>query len=325
MSKENTNIVNEYKNEDECPHEPGTEEYWQESWAFFVWDTIQEVYVFLRLSQVPNKDGGQSTVWLNAWTPEYTFHHSNDALPFGERTKTSLTSGQNLCRYEYDGNHNWQVNHSEVSMNLVMKDKHAGMDFWTKNDDTMASNIAREHTESNGPVTGTVTVKGKSYEINGTGWRDHSWSHRDWNIFRVHRGFMAIFEDMSIYSFSLVNSAGELVRNAVINREGQPPEGISDYEITAYMSEDGVSNKGGTLAITIDGERQLIEFEPVGKASVSMIYHFPCVDTPCKVRMGDKVGVGFSETSHRTQGGTERPRIFPSTHGIIDNGLHKRY
>ena len=91
---------------DERPHHPGPEELWQESWAFFLWDTDSNVYAFLRVSQVPNWRGGHSTVMLTVWTPHHLYRFSDDVIPLNRNdvAETSITAGNGLCRYSFLGN-----------------------------------------------------------------------------------------------------------------------------------------------------------------------------------------------------------------------------
>src|SRR5271156_1098087 len=120
--------VHFYEAADECPHAPNSEELWQESWALFVWDPEQQVFIFLRLGQEPNRGSGYTSAWINVWTPEYIFKHTDYSIPFNlsNRTEDSLSAGKGLCQYKYDGKHNWTVTAHEVQVNLSMRDNHPG-------------------------------------------------------------------------------------------------------------------------------------------------------------------------------------------------------
>src|SRR5271163_4362902 len=80
---------------DECPHAPDDEPLWQESWALFVWDPKQRVFVFLRLGQEPNRGAGYTSAWINVWTPEYLLKHTDDSIPIkpGDSQERSFSAG----------------------------------------------------------------------------------------------------------------------------------------------------------------------------------------------------------------------------------------
>lgn len=318
--------IHAYHPNEECPHTAGGEELWSESLAIMLWDTGQDVYVFLHLTQEPNNNTGYTTVWLNAWTPEYTYHHSDDRIPFkqGDVTKTSLTAGDNLCRYEFDGRHHWTVSDKDVDIKLVMEDYHPGFGYYPEESATMQESTQKEHIEDTGWIRGTVTIKGTAYQVAGEGWRDHSWGKRDYQSLYSHRANYAIFgQELNFFAVTVVARGGHRVRQGLVVK-GDTLELNNDFSIVAYLDEDGISHCGGKLIANIDGKSQTIEFKPVGKAVINYHQGVAICDSMCKVTMGDKVGVGLMETSMRAQGGSERPRIFPDSAAILENGIYPR-
>jgi hypothetical protein len=316
--------VHLYSGSDECPHAPDNDPYWQESVVLYAWDTEQKVYVFLRLSQEPHRGDGFTTVWLNAWTPEFTYKHTDDSVPFvtGDRTETSLSSGHGLCRYAYDGKHQWSVNDGDVQIRLTMEDYHPGFGYWPASAGSLVEEAGRNHIEATGWTIGSVTVKGKTYEVAGTGWRDHSWGKRIWAGFRAHRFCSALFgRDFNLFALTFIGADGRMAKFGTLVR-GDTIQATNDFSIIAYVGEDGVSNCGGRLTLRLDGETHLFEWALVGKSAISLHHGVPICDGMCDVTWGDKRGVGVFETSHRAQGGSEKPNIFPDSLGIMENGLY---
>ena len=321
-----TGTVEFFEGEDECPHAPEPEELWQESFVIYTWDVEQEVYVFFRIAQTPNRAGGTSTVWLNVWTPELTYKHTDDSIAFDDRgrTKTKLAIGGDLCSYEYKGNHHWQLNDPEydVQADLVFVDDHLGVNYFPKDEGTFIKEAARDHIQGGGQVSGTVKIQGKEYQVSGPGWRDHSWGPRDWTKFRAHRFYPAMFgKDLNFFNISFIGDDGALVKYGLVVREDSV-QFFQDFSIIAYMGEDGISNCGGRVTLELDGEQLVIDYEPLGKAAVNLVHGGQCVDTMCRVRMGNRIGVGVAETSERAQGGEKVPFVLPSSPGILDNGIH---
>jgi hypothetical protein len=318
---------------DECPHTPGKEELWQESWVLEVWDPDSDVYVFLRMGVNPNLQGGLSSAWLMAWTPEHMYKHTDDSLPYSatQRTDNSilngLPDGKGFCKYEYNGQHVWTVSDPRhgVNINLTVTDDYPGVGYFKASSGALVKEMAGNHIETTSKVTGSVEVAGKHHDIAGIAWRDHSWGVRNWAGVRAHRGFLALFgDDLHVFMVTFLGKDGKLSKNGVIIRHNKTIEFTEDFEITAYIGEDGASNSGGQVSITIDGERKIIDFIPQGKSSINWNHGFACVDNMCKVKMGDLVGVGLAETSSNPQGGMEVPRAFDSSPGVVENGLYPR-
>lgn len=315
-----------FEPKDECPHQADSEELWQESVVLYLWDVEQEVYVFLRMAQLPNKGGsGVGVVWLNAWTPDYQYKHSSDSIPFSDCkvTEDSIMADNGLCRYQYTGDHVWQVKDKEVEIDLVMKDYHQGLAYFA-NTSSSVQNVVKNHIEATGWVEGTVKIKGKKYTVGGQGWRDHSWGKRDWFMIRCHRFYPAMFgKDLNIFNMTFVGDDGNFVKNAVIIKEDSV-QFCQDFEVVAFMGEDGVSNCGGKVTIELDGKTEVLNYEMIGQSAVSMNFGFPCVDGMCKVTMGDRVGVGVSETSTNPHWGHKDPFVYniPTSWGIMENGIY---
>ena len=308
---------------DECPHTPGTEEQWQESFVLFMWDMEQKVYVFLRIGQEPNRDKGYTAIWLNVWTPEHTYHHTDIRVPMsaGDRTATSLTSAGGLCRYEFDGAHQWSVKDNDVVVKLTLKDDHPGFGYWPESAGSLTNETAKCHIEGTGITTGTVTLKGKTYQVKGTGWRDHSWGKRNWNGILTHRGIGAMFgKDFNFMGINFIGADGKKVKFGSVTR-GDTIRAVDDFRVVSYVDEDGISNLGGKVLVRFAGEIHVLEFSMLAKGAISLHQNFACVDTMCTVTDGDRVGVGFFETTHNAMGGSMRPNIFPDSMGILDNGI----
>jgi hypothetical protein len=308
---------------DEVPHVPGEHPLWQESFVLMLWDVERSVYGFFRVSQVPNR--GIATAWLNIWGPGFMYKNTNVELPLkaGDVTQSSISVGGGLCRYSYEGAHHWGVNDPQAGVfaELVIRDAHQGLCFYPDADSNFVAEATGSHIEAPGHVTGLVTVAGTRYAVSGTGWRDHSWGKRNWAGIRAHRFYSANFgEAMHVACISYVGDDGHLSKNGLVVRNGEV-EFTRDFTIVAYIDEDGVSNRGGTLEVKVSGDAFQLVFEPIGNAAISFIERFPCVNALCRVRMGDKVGVGVSETSNNAQGGSQRPFVFPSSRGVIDSGF----
>lgn len=308
---------------DECPHRPGPEPMWQESMVLYVFDVTQGVYVYMRVSHEPNRGPGYTTVWLSVWTPEYIYKRTDDSIPrkHGDIGEKFLSPGAGLCRYEYDGTHKWQLSDGETQLRVSLEDYHPGFGYYNQDAGFLITDVCPRHIEATGWVTGTVTLKGKTYQIAGQGWRDHSWGPRDWRGILAHRFYPALFgRDFNFFCVTMLGRNGTMAKFGTVVR-GDTVQAANDFDIIAYIAEDGVSNHGGRVTLRFDGETRVLEYEPFDKGAISLHQDLPCVDTMCRVRMGERVGVGVAETTNRPQGGTGQLFVFPNSPAILADGI----
>jgi hypothetical protein len=138
----------------------------------------------------------------------------------------------------------------------------------------------------------------------------------------AHRFYPALFgPEFSFFGLTMLGVDGRMAKFGTTIR-GDTVEATSDFDIVAYIGEDGVSNMGGEVTLRIDGRKHHLRYQPIGKGVVSFHHNFPCVDTPCLVTMDGKQGVGFAETSNRAQGGTQRPFVLSDSRCVLENGLY---
>jgi len=327
MKVKGAGAIRFFENKDECPQVPGDDPYWQDSFVLNLWDTENGVYALLRVSQVPNRDGGLATTWLNIWTPDYLYKNTQVKLPLrpGDRQPNALSVGGGLCRYHFDGRHNWSVKDEEngVSAELTLTDAHPGMCFYPQADDHFLRETTANHIEASGEVTGKVSVQGRAFNVQGPGWRDHSWGRRVWSGIRAHRFFSASFGDaLRIACLSYIGDDGQWIKNGTIISDGEV-QYTNDFTVTAFMGEDATGNRGGDVILNHEGQSLHLWFEPVAKGVVSLIDGFPCVNSMCRVYLGNQVGVGMAETSNNALGGTTRPFVFSAAGAVLENGLFR--
>lgn len=316
-----------FEEKDEKNHTPDVAKHWQESVVLYFWDPDRDVYSFVRIGRAPNKDGGLMIAWLNAWTPDYMYTYHTDSAPLlpDSVTDNSVSIDSNRGTYEFlgKGQHRFTINDKDVEVDLVITDDYPGIGFFPRNAGTLVDNSSKHHIESIGNVTGRVSIKGKQYEVSGRGWRDRSWGPRDWQTWRCHRGYIALFEGVYVYALTFLGDDGKLFKVATII-QNNTIQFIDQFEITAYVGEDGISNSGGLVTFEIENQQQQLEFKPVAKATTNMVDGVAVTDSMCRVKWGNKMGTGFAETTHHSQGGEEQPFIFPESHSVLKNGIHPR-
>ena len=312
----------EYGPEEEGPREIGAHQLWQDSVVLVWWDSGQRVGGMHRIGHEPNtKAGPKVTLWNHIWSPDYVFKRADslDLRP-GDRTERSFNCGDDSCRFEYTDHAIWRINEAELHAELHVRDSHTPVDIYPKTG-SLATDVAPNHMDVGGRITGELTIKGKSYTIDGLAFRDHGWGLRDWSKFVGHRWVAGTLESGTSFLAQTFHSANdELVRFGCIIRDNKLTY-ASHVDVVIYLEPDGLTNRGGYAEMTLTtGETIRIDCEPVVKGMVSWIHGIACVDTLCEIEVDGVPGICDFETTNNALRGSHEPKL--AINGIVENGLH---
>lgn len=312
----------EYGPEDEGPHTPGNDEFWQESVVLYWWDQRQNIGGFHRIGhEVNRKDGPRVTFWNNIFTPDCIFKRDVE-LPLreGDRPPNGFNCGDDSCTFEYTDHAIWKINEADVKAELHVHDEHTPIDIYPKTG-ALGTDVAPNHMEVGAKVTGTLLFNGKEYQVNGLAFRDHGWGVRHWDTFVSHRWIAGVGEGFSFLALTFHSSDDVLARFGCLIRDHKLTY-ASEVDVVAYLEPDGLTHRGGYLDMTLTtGEQLHIECTPLQKGLVSWIHGIACVDTLCKVKMGDLEGICDFEMTNNAQRGSHRPAM--AINGVVDNGMNK--
>lgn len=184
----NTDILHPAKKHDQ----------WNESFYFNWYDQKQQICSFTRIGLTPNTN--QKNMFLFFMFPQrkklgMRKNESLGELPLEENLQLSVDElsftrkeSEKEWHLSYDGTlvnpyqeHNASV---PVQFDLDFVGLHPIFNYrdcpLSKVQEKLSQNVASEHLEQYGKVTGTLTVADEHYEINALGERDHSWGVRNW-------------------------------------------------------------------------------------------------------------------------------------------------
>jgi hypothetical protein len=307
---------------DEVPHKPGSDRDWQESVVLYVWDTEQQCYVFFRIGHEPNQGAsGSIAIWCNIWA-DGQYYKNTEALPLrAEDRLADGFGGGGKMNYRYDGKHHWTYRDGEIAADLVMEDRHAPFDFLPVHHNL--GEVAANHIEATGNVSGTITFKGKTVKVsNATGHRDHSWGVRRWESMLTHRWAPAIFgPDFVTHALAMLAPDGTLTQFGYIIRDDTliVPKDVS---VVCLIEADGMTNRGGVVNYTFEsGEPLEVVYRNIVPSALSFHRGYPCNDPMSIVTCGGRTGVGLMENAENTMGGKSRPRQNVLISGYIDSGI----
>ncbi|MDT3671227.1 MAG: hypothetical protein ROZ37_12965 [Aromatoleum sp.] len=311
-----------YPPSEQLPHEPGPEENWQESFVLIWYDLKQSVGGFFRLGHEPN--AGRSQFMTNIFAPEGIFHRSS-TLPLRpeDRRDNGLSNGDGSLGYEYDGrNIVWTVREPGIEARLVVDNWVPDINGFAPRDRAPGDRFHRDHVDAACGVRGTLTVKGRTYEVEALAVRDHGWGPRAWGGYLSHRWLLGTFDrDNSFLAVTRLTGDSPITRVGWVIRNGQAIY-AEKIEVEAIILADAGTNRGGNLRMTLEtGERFEAKFEPLVPCLASWVHGIICFDSMCRVRWGDRVGFGIFETTANLQAGTRRPEVLePGT--IWAEGWH---
>ncbi len=315
--------MHEYPAADELPHTPGKQPTWQESVVLIWWDPVNAVGGYYRIGQEPNHNGGETNIWATVHTPgESFFRNATLPLTAADKLKNGFGAGQGALTCHYDGQVVWTQKEQDLDVTLRLEDFHPAIDGYIKDGKPGLGDIHSNHVEVAVRVTGTVKAKGRTFNIDGLGMRDHGWGARDWSAVWGHRWSVGAFDrENSFCAVTMLLSSEKIARFGWVVR-GDKVIYADKIDTVAYMANDCVSNVGGKTLMTLTtGEKFEVSFDPVAPAGCYYHHAVTCVDTLCRMTWGDKVGYGVYETSTNPQVGQHRPMTFED--GLGHDGWHK--
>lgn len=313
--------VIEYGPAQEGPQVPGSDPFWQDSVVLVWWDLENKVGGMHRIGHEMNVAGGpQVTLWNYVFSPEHIFKR-DDRIPLraGDRDGRRFNSGDDTCIFEYTDHPVWIINDTDVSAELHIEDYHAPVDIYPKKG-AMADDVAPNHMEVAGRVSGELTIKGKHYHVNGLSFRDHGWGTRKWDVFVGHRWMAATLSDGTmLFAQTFHSSDDQLVRFGCIIKDNVITY-CKNVDILVYLEADGLTHRGGRVVMTLSTDEVIqVECVPLQKGIVSWIHGIACVDTICRLEHNGIEGICDFEVTNNSLRGTHRPTL--ALNAIVDNGM----
>lgn len=306
---------------DERPHTPGTNEFWQESVVLHWYDARHDIGGYLRIGHEPNLQGGMTALWCSCMAGDGTVFNHNEkfALTDADRLPNGFAVGT-LCKYEFDDNVRWTVDDEGYKADLLASDFHQPIDLYPSDTGTLSDDYCKDHLEVASRVTGWVELDGRRYEIDGFGYRDHSWGVRRWRTLLSHRWVTGVLSETSSFGAmswhaedNTLNIWAYLIRNDAVHY-------ATDADIITFVEQDALTHRGGIVYMTLpDGEKIEIHCRPIAAGAMSDNQGMYCLDTICVATCGDLTGYCDFETSANPMRGDQAPT--KATYAVLENGL----
>lgn len=244
---------------DEGSHRPSDHPQWQESVLMHWYDAARGIGGWHRIGHEPNNGEGRAALWSYLFSRDgWQYRRCGEVvLSQADRFPNGFGAGPRL-RFTYDDDAaQWRIRDEELSADLACRNLFPLVDPFPRDDEVAAKRFAH-HFEVAGRVTGSVNYGGKAIAVSGYGYRDHSWSERDWeNGMLNHRWFTGTLgPDFSFAAITAQSREGRLTRVGFVARKGVVQR-TRNVDAIPYMEPDGLTHRGGEIRMTLEGGEQI--------------------------------------------------------------------
>jgi len=180
-------------------------------------------------------------------------------------------------------------------------------------DDTVQTMYGRDfslgHFNQHSRAKGVIKVGDQSWEIDGHGWRDHSWGPRYWQAIYFYRLFLANFPNGDGFMLlKITDQAGNVRRQGVLLVDGQYEE-VMDFEVQTDWTDkqDPAFVRLGVMTakrkVRIDGE--ILNLAPLRnrRKTEEGVLVSRVAEGFTRFTWGDQVGYGMTEYIERIEDG----------------------
>jgi len=280
---------------DEGRHPAGEGELWNESYYFNFYDKHTRIGGFTRIGLQENIN--KSNVWCLLIKDKHPVY--NRFILELLHTQAGMNQGVTVGGLTYKmveplKQFQIQFNDRNTQLDLTWKAVHPVKEIGGGSGE-LPDNIASGHYEQAGIVTGTITLKGESYSLEGFGMRDHSWGIRDWEGVKNWMAIWPIFgKDLVIAAIRVTLLDDKVVHTGFIF-DGNNNLDIVQVEPKVELAEDQLTQKRLALKVT-DEKGQTRDI------SGNLITNFPLPydgnllnEAMFEYQLGERTGYGLFE------------------------------
>lgn len=311
----------------DLPHQPGDNEWWQESNVLGWADTEKQIGGFMRIGHQPNRGFTKCCFGIVSRNGNIYTRSSQD-LPWRPHDATADTFATNdflSARFFEQGSH-WVASDEHCELDLTVRDVHPTFDFFSFTGKTEVSRtIAPNHIQAGGLVTGRVRIGDEVHEVQGFTYRDHSWGTR--LLHNPRADFYAAWwmggalgDDFSFgFGDGRAHSGDNMPFNYIVKDGVTHVVTVEDAWVGTNFA-DGMSVRNARVVVSCE-ELGELTFEAEGYGNVVLEMegkHFE-LSMPSTIRCGDRVGGGIVDTIFNPRNGTTRP--FFLVGAALENGL----
>lgn len=248
------------------PHQAVDDELWQESDAYWFYDTEQGIGGFHRIGQKPKLGKGQLTLFV------FKTGAQRFVMSDGDRTEKELTSAARQESKQVVGGHTAEAL-GDARMRFTWEEPETSADLefyeafyeprdWSKSGhskDFMSNINSDGHLECSGKIRGVIRIGDSSYNIDALAHRDRSWGVRDNARVSMHRYRMfsgTVGPEMSFACFLLDLKGGQKMVAGFAKVEGQDYD-VHDLRVITLLDSDGLTPLKSIGILTLESGEEL--------------------------------------------------------------------
>jgi hypothetical protein len=168
-----------------------------------------------------------------------------------------------------DGVSRWRGADNDCDLDLTFTDAHQRYEIFELMGSGAVSETERAFTSSSiamaGTVSGTIRIGDATWDIDGTGSRDHSWGNRHVGVLANWTWLTGGFDNGPCFAVgSMVTRTGEVRPGGFILHDGQRAL-VTGADIVLGMELDGITLRNATITVETD-EFGAFTFEALGFA-----------------------------------------------------------
>ena len=293
---------------DDRPHRPESDPLWQES-SLFVWhDRAAGLGGFWRLGQEPGRDALNSCFGL--FTDDGLRFRSNVTgapMTAADRGEGHMGWGPHL-RVDFDGDAFIRADFADCEVDLRFSDFHPRFDYMAM---VAAGGVrltgAAHHFEVAGRMTGAVRIGDREIVIDALGYRDRSWSRRDWSMIRGTRWWPCVFgPDLSLHVMHLLRDGSGVLKLGYLRRGGDVIP-ILDSDMTVALESDALTPREGAARLRLaSGETLTVRANRIDGV-VMHVRGYTAVECIGLAELDGRIGMSNLEVCTNPAGGSAPP------------------
>lgn len=260
-----------YTKADEGAHPPSEDRLWQESVLLLFWDDDAGVGGLFRIGHVPNQ--GTANYWNGLVTADGLRYRADvHDIPLREedRRTDGLTAGGQAILPGHEAGGRVDFVDADTEAHLELEDFFPMCPGWELGGGgQVEQDMAAAHYHAAGNLTGTVRLGDRTFAINTTYQRDHSWGPRDWEHLRGHRWIPGNAGRDLMFSAALMLGEHDVMTGGYVMRNGEWV-GATELDIVVGVEGDNVTARNAQVAWQLkNGETFAIDLEPVNGIMMS--------------------------------------------------------
>ena len=255
-------------------HQPGADREWNESFYFNFYDPHNDICGFMRIGLKPNMD--ERSMFFFLMLPDGRAVGMRGVAPAGDGSLS--VKGLEFIMLEPE--RRWRLRYqgpmarmgveevTMVSMDLTFDCLAPTYDYRRSvgaEGERIARQVASEHLEQFGQVSGTIDIDGQRTTVDGLGERDHSWGVRDWNAPKMWFWITAQFDKGTALNVTKLFTEDGEVSAGFVHLDGRTVP-LAHADIVTSLDARGwpsslemalTDSEGGTHMVTVEVMRSV--------------------------------------------------------------------